>query len=243
MVFPGGFGLIIILLSFVAIAYLIFTMILAIKQQGIIAWIALINIVIFVYMFFFNPNLIAKYALSYENIAFGMGYTLISYMFVHATLAHIILNTFGLLFFGYNMEKEFGPAPTIMVFIVSGMFAGGVYILTSAPASMVVGASGAIFGLMAYLTLVRPFLITPMPFLIPMPVALATVLYAFFVIPVFIWGDITKFGNVAQNAHLGGLLGGSLMAFGMNYGEALKGLIVVIIAAAIIIVVPPLFGY
>ena len=106
---------------------------------------------------------------------------------------------------------------------------------------MVVGASGAIFGLMAYMTLIRPFQITPMPFLIPMPVALATVLYAILIVPVFLSGDFAKFGNVAQSAHLGGLLGGSLMAFAMNYAQALKGLIVVILAAVIVIVLPLLF--
>ena len=234
-------GLIILLLSFIGAAYLFFVMILSIKQRGMIAWIALVNVIIFVYTFFFAPQLIRQYALSYAKVAGGAGYTLMSYMFVHANLTHITLNTFGLLFFGYNMEKEFGAAPTVMVYILSGFLAGAVFILTSSPASMVVGASGAIFGLMAYLTLTRPFKITPMPFLIPMPVALATVLYAISVVPVFLTGDFGSFGNVAQGAHLGGLLGGSLMAFAMNYAEALKGLIIVIIIAIIVIFLPPLF--
>lgn len=241
MASPATFGLLILLLSFIGAAYLFFVMILAIKQRGMIAWIALINIIIFIYTFFFAPELIKQYALSYSKISAGMGYTLISYMFVHANLLHITLNTFGLLFFGYNMEKEFGAAPTAMVYVVTGLMAGAVYILTSKPTGMVVGASGAIFGLMAYLTLLRPWKITPMPFLVPMPIALATVIYAVLVVPVFLSGDFAKFGNVAQGAHLGGLLGGSLLAFAMNYGQALKGLIIVIIIAILVIILPGIF--
>ncbi|HIK00181.1 TPA: rhomboid family intramembrane serine protease [archaeon] len=234
-------GLLILLLSFIGAAYLFFVMILAVKQRGMIVWIGLLNIIIFIYTILFAPDLIRQYALSFNKVASGMGYTLISYMFMHANLLHITLNTFGLLFFGYNMEKEFGAAPTMMVYIVSGFMGGIVYILTSSPTNMVVGASAAIFGLMAYLTLTRPFKISPMPFLIPMPVALATVIYAILVIPVFLTGDLRQFGNVAQGAHLGGLLGGSLMAFGMNYAQALKGLIIVIIIAILVIILPPLF--
>lgn len=239
-----SYGLIIVLLSFVGAAYLFFTMVLAVKQRGMIAWIALFNILVFAYMMLFtnSQQFLLQNALSYSKIAAGQGFTLISYMFVHANLTHIVLNTFALLYFGYNMEKEFGAAPTIMVYFVSGLIAGGFYILTASPAAMVVGASGAIFGLMGYLTLLRPFKISPMPFFIPIPVALATVIYAILVVPVFLSGDLAKFGNVAQGAHLGGLLGGSLLAFGMNWTEALKGLIVVIIIASLIIVLPPFFA-
>ena len=241
MASPATIGLLLLLLSFIGAAYLFLSVILAVKQRGIIAWIALLNAVIFTYMALVNPQLITTYALSQAKVAAGMGYTLISYMFVHANLAHLVLNTFALLYFGYNMEKEFGAAPTAMVYLVSGLIAGGVYILTSNPTSMVVGASGAIFGLMAYLTLLRPFKISPMPFLIPMPVALATVIYVILLVPVYLSGNVSQFGNVAQNAHLGGLLGGSLMAFGMNYGEALKGLLIVIVIAILVIILPPLF--
>lgn len=243
MAVPGSFGLIVILLSFVGAAYLFLTMIMAIKQRGMIAWIALFNVLVFVYMILFtNPQqFLQQNALSYAKIAAGQGFTLISYMFVHANLTHIVLNTFALLYFGYNMEKEFGAAPTVMVYFVSGLIAGAFYVFTSSPQAMVVGASGAIFGLMGYLTLLRPFKISPMPFLVPIPVALATVIYAILIIPTFVTGDFAKFGNVAQGAHLGGLLGGSLLAFGMNWGEALKGLIVVILIASLVIVLPPLF--
>ena len=235
-------GLLLILLSFIGVAYLFLHMFMAIKQRGLIVWIAFLNVVIFAYMAIANPFLISKYALSYAKIASGHGYTLLSYMFVHANLLHITLNTFGLLFFGYNMEKEFGSAPTLMVYLVSGIIAGATFIMTSTPASMVVGASGAIFGLMAYLTLTRPFKITPMPFFIPMPVALATVLYAILVVPVFLSGNLSSFGNVAQSAHLGGLIGGSLMAFAMNYAQALKGLVIVLITAIIVLALPALLA-
>jgi len=227
---------IILALTLIGVGYLLVVMVMAFKERSMIVNLVALNILVFIYMYFFAPSLITKYALSGARMATGNSHTLFSYMFVHANPMHLLVNCFGLMFFGYNLEKEMGVGPMIMVYMVSGIIAGGIFVITSPERALVVGASGAIFGMMAYLTLIRPLRISPMPFLIPMPVAAAAVLYLFIIIPTILTTPIA--GNVAHTAHIGGLIGGSLMAFGMNYAQALKGLAVVILIAVLAYLVP-----
>jgi len=226
------------LVSF-GLAYLFVISFMAIKQQSKVIWLVLLNIGLFIYSYFFAPDLIVKYALSGAQIQAGHAYTMFTYMFFHASPLHIFINTFGLLFFGYNMEKHVGWPQFFMIYLVSGILAGGFFALFAPSKVMVIGASGAIYGLMAYFTLIRPFMISPMPFLIPLPVSLAAVLYVLSVIPIMAVGGIA--GAIAHSAHLGGLIGGVLMAFGMNYLQAVKGVLIVIFIAVLTYVLPLFF--
>jgi len=221
-------------------AYLVIVSMMSFKQRSQVIWLVLLNIGIFVYSYFFNPQLIVKYALSGAQIKAGNAYTLFTYMFFHASPLHIFINTFGLLFFGYNMEKHIGWPQFFMVYFVSGLLAGGFFSLLAPTNVMVVGASGAIFGIMAYFTLLRPFMISPMPFLIPLPVSVAAVLYVIMVIPIMAAGNFS--GAVAHTAHIGGMLGGVLLAFGMNYLQALKGVAIVIFIALLTYFLPLIIG-
>jgi len=220
------------------LAYLIVMSMLAFKQRSKVVILVMLNVGIFIYSYFFAPELIARYALSGAKVQSGQAFTLISYMFFHASPMHLLVNTFALLFFGYNMEKYLGWPQLVMIYFVSGLLSGGFYILLTPPNVLVVGASGAIFGLLAYFTLVRPFMISPMPFIIPMPVSVAAVLYVVLIIPTLAAGDVSP---VAHISHLGGMVGGVLMAFGMNYAQALKGLIIVIFIAVLTYILPLFF--
>lgn len=177
----------------------------------------------------------ARFALSRSHVYGNAPYTLFTYMFLHANISHLFLNALGLLFFGYHVEKEFAGPAMFMVFLTSGLIGGAVFLITSSPSASVIGASGAIFGLMAYLTLIRPFKISPMPFLVPLPVSLAAAIYTVITIPLMINGEM---GVVAHNAHIGGMIGGAAMAFSMNRQKAFKGLVVFVFLLLLVIVVP-----
>lgn len=229
--------ILLIILEVIGISYLMIVSSIAFKQRSMIVAIVLLDIFIFLYTFFFNQQLIYEYALSAARISSGQGFTLISYAFLHANFAHMFFNALGLLFFGYNLEKEIGGPPTIMVFFTSCLVGGAFYAMTSPATALVVGASAGVFGLMAYLTLIRPFRLSPMPFIIPLPIALGAVLYAIVSIPL-LTGGAGIAGGIAHNAHIGGIIGGALMAFGMNRQQALKGLLVVIAIAILVLLAP-----
>ncbi|HIJ99623.1 TPA: rhomboid family intramembrane serine protease [archaeon] len=220
----------------IGLAYLFVVIVLSFKERKKVAWLVILNIAIFTYISFSDPRLMYEYMLSGTAISSNAGYALVTYMFLHANFTHLFLNSIALLFFGYHVEREFGAGQMIFVYLTSGLIAGGFFILTSSPNASVVGASGAIFGLMAYLTLLRPFKISPMPFLIPLPIALAAVLYTVATIPLFLSGNIS--GGISHSAHIGGLLGGSIMAFGLNYIEARRGLLIVLAILILILMMP-----
>ena len=226
------------LLLLIGLAYLFVVIVLSFKERKKVAWLVILNIVIFSYISLTDPRLLYDYMLSGTAISKNAGYALVTYMFLHANFAHLFLNSVALLFFGYHVEREFGAGQMIFVYLASGVIAGGFFILTSTPRASVVGASGAIFGLMAYLTLMRPFKISPMPFLIPLPIALAAVLYTVATIPLFLSGNVS--GGISHSAHISGLLGGSLMAFGLNYIEARKGLLIVLALLVLVMMMPVL---
>jgi membrane associated rhomboid family serine protease len=76
--------------------------------------------------------------------------TLLSYMFLHASWVHLLGNAYFLYTFGDNVEHLFGRLRFIVFYGFAGMAAALIhYALTYKTATPVVGASGAISGIMA----------------------------------------------------------------------------------------------
>jgi len=81
--------------------------------------------------------------------------TPITSMFLHGSWGHILGNALFFYVFGNNIEDSMGPGRFLVFYLLCGVVAAGVHVLTS-PASPVptVGASGAISGILgAYLVL------------------------------------------------------------------------------------------
>jgi membrane associated rhomboid family serine protease len=96
-----------------------------------------------------------------ENLAFseyalfnGGYYTLISGLFVHGNSMHLVGNMIFLYVFGNSLEDEVGAFNTALVFFTGGVLT---FILSIPfyPGANMLGASAAIFSLMAALLLVR----------------------------------------------------------------------------------------
>jgi len=73
-------------------------------------------------------------------------WTIITYMFLHGGLGHIFFNMLGLFFFGPRLEARLGSRRFLMFYLVSGI-SGGLLSFTS-PMVPVIGASGAVYGVM-----------------------------------------------------------------------------------------------
>jgi membrane associated rhomboid family serine protease len=76
--------------------------------------------------------------------------TLFSYMWLHGSWPHILGNAYFMYTFGDNVEHLFGRVRFALFFVAAGI-AGGLlhYLLTTKTATPVVGASGAIAGILA----------------------------------------------------------------------------------------------
>jgi rhomboid protease GluP len=83
-------------------------------------------------------------------IAQGEWWRMLSSIFLHAGIVHLLFNGWGLYIFGPIVERTFGRLETLTIFLVSG-FIGSVASYVARPlgpelAVPAVGASGALFG-------------------------------------------------------------------------------------------------
>ena len=140
-------------------------------------------------------------------------YQFVTYMFLHASVEHIFFNMFALWMFGRTLEYELGSKRFLIYYMVCGVGAALIQLatayLTGEMPIQLVGASGAVMGLLLAFGVMHPnavimLLIPP----IPMKAKWFVVIYG--VIELFLgW---TEFGgNVAHFAHVGGMLWGLLL--------------------------------
>jgi uncharacterized protein len=138
-------------------------------------------------------------------------WTLLTAIFLHSGLPHLMYNLFGLALFGSILEHVIGSKKFLYLFFISGLIASFV----SLPFyERVLGASGAIFGVLGMLGILRPKL-TVWLYSMPMPMIMA----------LFVWaaGDILGIfapTGTANIAHLGGLVVG--VAAGIYYRRQFK---------------------
>ena len=141
-------------------------------------------------------------------------------VFSHGGFTHILFNSIVLYFFGPVVERRVGSGTFTVLFLATGAIAGlsqvvATLLLNPGVFAPVLGASGAIAAVMGVLTVLNPQLRIYLYFFIPMPLWIATALFAGFAILSSTFGGVGA-GGVAQVAHLAGL------ALGVAYGYYLK---------------------
>jgi membrane associated rhomboid family serine protease len=182
--------------------------------------------------FWFIPQILQEYALIPLNVVNGLNtFSLISYMFVHLSLGHLIGNMFVLISVGMTLEENIGSFKFGTIYISSGIFSGVFHCLINPYSSTpVIGASGAIFGLIALLLLLMPFHLTT-ALLIPLPgVIVGLIMIAVEITSVTVGTDV----GIAHDIHIYGFLVGGLGAFAIDYTKALRGLVIAVVILIII---------
>jgi len=119
-------------------------------------------------------------------------------IFGHLSILHILLNMYTLWIFGILLEPLLGRARYLALFLLSGWAGSLGVMLIAGPLQAAVGASGAIFGMIAALLVIQRRLggnITQLLVLVGINLVI---------------GFIPAFG-IAWQAHLGGLIGGAII--------------------------------
>ena len=113
-----------------------------------VAWLLAINIgVFFVQLTIFGERNVFN-ALGFDSVEMPAGWwTIATYMFVHAGLAHLAFNMFALWTFGPRVEAEWGTRGFIAFYLWSGL-GGALTHLILVRSGVLVGASAAIYGVM-----------------------------------------------------------------------------------------------
>ena len=226
--------------------------------SDLIKQLVIINVIFFFSTFIFGNIVYDLFALHYfENEKFEY-WQLLSHMFMHGNINHILFNMFGLWMFGSPLEKMWGKNKFLFFYISAGLGAAALqmimyYVQFSSISdqiiqlgygtdslnkllneglydprilevvnesdlidlirnynSSMVGASGAIYGILVAFALIFPNSELFILFL-PFPIK------AKFLVPILILGDIFfgfssySVGPIAHFAHIGGALTGFLI--------------------------------
>lgn len=139
--------------------------------------------------------------------------SLVTHMFLHGSIAHLVFNMLFLWIFGAAVEDRFGPGPFLGLYLVSGILGTLTFVaLQPATASPLVGASGAVSAAMGAFLLIgarrRIF-----SFVAPLPLIAVTLpawaLLGPYLVSQLVTPDDTA---VAWQAHVGGMVAGFLIA-------------------------------
>ena len=147
---------------------------------------------------------------------FPQTYTLFTSMFVHGGFAHIIGNMIVFFFVGLPFEQRVGSKKFLIIYLVAGVCGTLTHsVLNLGTAIPLIGASGAIFGIMGAFAFSYPRDEVVMPIGIGiMFLTKIKVLYAvlFFAIIETIVVAVDVQDTTAHFAHLGGLISGFILA-------------------------------
>ena len=138
---------------------------------------------------------------------------LITHMFMHAGLEHLIFNMIGLWVFGRFLENFWGPKRFLEFYLICGIAAGAAHLaIEDAPA---IGASGAVMGILVGFAYLFP---NTSMMLLFFPVPIKAKYLALGMVAVDLFGGLSPQpgDRVGHWAHLGGAAAGFLLVLFWN---------------------------
>jgi len=139
-------------------------------------------------------------------------WSFVTYMFLHGGLGHIFFNMLSLFFFGPRLESRLGGRAFLGLYFASGIM-GAVLSIPFTPYAPIIGASGAVYGVMLGYAMFWPrdqILIWGI-----VPVEARFLIIAMTALSLF-GGFSPSSGGIAHFAHLGGFVGGYLFLLVMR---------------------------
>lgn len=165
-----------------------------------------INVVVFILQALLGQNvnrvLIEWLAFNPEwSVAITQPWRFVTYMFLHGSGFHLLFNMLWLWWMGRSVETSLGPRTFLVLFLGSGIGGAAINVIFSflMGSSLVIGASGAVFGIMVSFAYLFPR--TPIMLIFFPPIE------ARFVVAGLIALDLLFIGsgdNIARAVHLGG---------------------------------------
>jgi len=207
-------------ISLVAIGIMIGTLVVAFLKKITLTYsIIIANFFVFLVSLFFRTEIINELGFRPIYLSLEMFpnvYTLFTSMFIHSDFLHILGNMFVFFFMGVAFEQRIGPKKFLLIYLITGVCGALTHsLLNSGSTIPLIGASGAIFGILGAFAYAYPRdeIVMPVPigimFIMRIKVIYATILFAVFetIIVMFSVQDST-----AHFAHLGGLASGVILA-------------------------------
>lgn len=189
------------------------------RSTPVVRWLLIANVGVFLLWWFpvldgsiMTENLLVSWSLLGE----GRVWVLLTSVFSHNLLLHLLVNMVVLTSFGTPMEQIMGSGRFLRFFLLAGVAASIAHAATSRflldqPDLRALGASGALAGVLMLFSFSFPKAKVLLFFIIPLPAIVAALAF----VAIDIWGLIAQIGGgtlpIGHGAHLGG------GAFGLAY--------------------------
>lgn len=170
-----------------------------------IKYLLIANLVAFLFQKFLLPHELALNlgALQPSLVLRGQVWRLVTYMFLHGGNFHILFNMFALWMFGIELEQMWGTKRFLNFYFICGIGSGILSLLTIFSGNNpIIGASGAIYGLLVAYAWYYPNRQILLFFIIPMPVWIAVIVFGV----ISLIGIRSSSSNIAHLTHLGGII-------------------------------------
>src|SRR6266567_1339571 len=181
-----------------------------------VKWLVIVNVVAFLLMYFAADTSFQRSFLwlTLQPVAVIKSlqiWRLVTYLFLHGGVWHLLVNMFTLWMFGRTLEAEWGTRQFLKYYFLCGIGAGVCDVLVNAMLgrwfSSTIGASGAIYGLLLAFGVLYPNQTVLFNFLFPIKAKYFVMIYG----ALALLGALNMNSGVSNVAHLGG------MAFGFAY--------------------------
>jgi len=147
---------------------------------------------------------------------------LITYQFLHNGFSHILFNMLGLFFLGPSLERQWGGKKFLTFYLSCGVAGGLFYILLVMAgflsAGPMVGASGAILGVLTACAILFPHFVVFIV-IFPVPIRVAAII----LMGIAFYAVISKGANAGGEAcHFAGIAAGAIYVLSDSWRSALK---------------------
>lgn len=133
---------------------------------------------------------------------------LLTYLFLHGSFWHLAFNLFALWMFGMPVESQWGGREFLKYYFLCGLGAALISVAFAPLSSIpIIGASGAVYGLLVAFAMLYPDAVIYLYFLIPVKAAHFAILFGAIE---FFLGASSSTPGIARFAHLGGMVTGYL---------------------------------
>ncbi len=166
----------------------------------------IINALVYLLTSMIYPNSTYYLAMIPSFVLGGYIWQPFTYMFVHGGFSHLLFNMISLYLFGTMVEQRVGSREFLLFYLLTGLFSGIISLISYLLAGtnvILVGASGAIFGVLLMFAVFYPFARVFVFGLIPLRAPTLVILYT----GIELYSQVfSRGGNVAHLTHLSGLL-------------------------------------
>ena len=182
----------------------------------------IVNVIMYIATLINEEFMIGTFAMFYPASPFFRWWQPITHMFMHGGFFHILFNMYTLVMFGMVVERALGTKKYLIFYFLTGLGAVALHTgvewlevtflngsLTSAMYTPMVGASGAIYGVLVAFAMIYPQ--ARLTLIFP-PITLDAKWWVIIFIVIELVTGITGTGmGIAHFAHLGGALFGFLL--------------------------------